>query len=224
MPTSIPVQGTQHRLARQGGAGLLALTAVIALLVLPVSPAAAHNSVVSTVPAEGSTITEKPEAIRVTTSDTLIASESGTVIQISGPDGAAQYYGDGCVQVAGASAETTAMLGAAGEYTVNWRVVSTDGHPTTGSFAFQWQPAEGVELADGAASPPTCGSPLASSSSPDTPDVRDADSSPGSAGMLTDVAWIGGALLAVLAAVAATMALVRRRSTSEPDDDEHPTR
>ena len=220
---SARVPGTQHRLARQAGAALLAFATAMALLVLPASPAAAHNSIVSTVPAEGSTITEQPEAIRVTTSDTLVDMQSSTVIEISGPNGATRYYGDGCARVDGASAETTAALGAPGEYTVNWRVVSTDGHPTTGSYAFQWNPAEGVERAGGATSPPACGGAPTDDSSQDALDAEDSVASSDLAAPLTNLVWIGGALLAVLAAVGATMAIVRRRPSSRQPEGERRT-
>ena len=177
----------------------------------PALPAFAHNSPVGSTPAEGEVVTTQPEVIALETSDELLDLGDGTAMQVQGPDGL--YYGDGCAEVVGVSAETRAQLGAPGEYTVTWRVVSTDGHPITGSWSFEWQPAAGAELATGADAAPTCGGPPASASDGDA-QAGDADEATDAAAesIPADVLWIGAAVLAVGAAALATWLVVRRRA------------
>jgi hypothetical protein len=98
-----------------------------------------------------------------------------------------------------------------------WQVVSTDGHPIAGEFAFDWAPAAGQALGAGSDSAP-CGGAAADAGEPtagDDPGQGDAstDESGGETSVpLADVLWIGGAVLAVLAAALATWLVLRRRS------------
>ena len=59
----------------------------------------------------------------------------GTEVAVTGPDGTTAT--DGAPEIAG-STVTQQLAGGlpAGTYTVEWRVASADGHPLTGSFAF----------------------------------------------------------------------------------------
>ncbi|MET0726455.1 MAG: copper resistance CopC family protein, partial [Leifsonia sp.] len=113
---------------------------IVVASALAAAPASAHNYPVGSTPAEGATVTVQPDVISLTTNDNLLDFGSSSAIQVSGPSDAPLYYGDGCATVTDATVETTAQLGAPGEYTVQWQVVSTDGHPVSGSFTFDWQP------------------------------------------------------------------------------------
>ena len=191
---------------------------VAAALGFSAAPASAHNYPVGYTPAENSVVTEQPGHFTVTTNDTLLnldGTGTGNAMRISGPTSAPLYYGDGCVTLFGAKLETTAQLGQPGEYTVTWQVVSTDGHPVSGSYTFTWQPAAGQVLAAGAAAAPTCGTTAPTDASGTVPDAS-ATAAPGaaqSAVASTDLLWIGGAAAAVIVAVAATLLLTRRRPT-----------
>lgn len=200
--------------AAAAGAALVAASAM--LVVLPALPASAHNYVVATTPAEGATVTEQPGAISLETNDELLELDGGSVIEVQGPDG--RYYGDGCTIVDGATAAMEAELGAPGDYTVTWRVVSTDGHPISGTWAFTWQPAEGVALAEGSDAPGDCGGTAVVSTpgadqTGDTGDATDStqsrDDAP--AGFPTDALWIVGGVLAAAVAALITWFAVRRR-------------
>ena len=185
---------------------------VAAALGFSAAPASAHNYPVGYAPAENSVVTEQPGHFTVTTNDTLLnldGTGSGNAMRISGPTDAPLYYGDGCVTLFGPKLETTAQLGQPGEYTVTWQVVSTDGHPVSGSYTFTWQPAAGQVLAQGLTAAPTCGA----MASTDTPAASAPSGAAQSAVAPTDLLWIGGAALAVLLAVAATLLLTRRRPT-----------
>ncbi len=183
---------------------------VAALVGWSAAPAFAHNYPVGSAPAEGAVVTEQPGTFTVTTNDQLLdlhGEGSGNAMAIRGPAGEATplYYGDGCVTLFGPSIETKAQLGQPGEYTVIWQVVSTDGHAVSKEYTFTWQPAAGQELAEGSTALPSCGGPTSSGT-----DAAASDAS-GSGTGLADLAWIGGALGAVILAVGGTLLFVGRR-------------
>ena len=169
------------------------------------APAQAHNYLVSSTPAEGSTLTELPAEFSVTTNGPLLSldgSVNGFAMEIKGADGL--YYGDGCVSVSGATLSEAAAIGPAGDYTMLWQLISTDGHTVSGEVNFSWAPAAGVEPSAGAASPANCGNeaegPVASGPKETRPNAD-----------LGDVLWIGGAIGAVLVAALVTFLVVTRR-------------
>ncbi|UOE42777.1 copper resistance CopC family protein [Agromyces larvae] len=182
-----------------------AVCAAALLAVAPAAPAAAHNSITSTSPADGETVTTQPGEVSLTTSDELLDLGSGNVIDVVGPDGL--HYATACATVTGSDASVPLALGKAGEYTVEWRVVSADGHPIAGEFAFEWAPAEGEVLAEGTAEP-ACAD-LATGETTDAP--AGSDASPPA--LPADALWIGAAALLVVAAGVATWLLARPRRT-----------
>lgn len=213
------------------GLGSFAGLAMAALLGL--SPAQAHNALVSSNPVADSVVTEQVGTFVVTTSDVLLDSGTDsptTFIQVQGPDGL--YYGDGCATVEGASVTMPADLGVAGAYTVFWGVVSTDGHPITGDFTFTWEPADGQELGDGFPDAPTCGStPTASETPPentaapvaptDTATTTPAADAENTSSAVGDIAWIGAALGVLAIAAVVVLLVVRSRTRADgPADTE----
>lgn len=199
------------------GAGV----AVLAASVLGVAgPASAHNYPVGSTPTEGATVTEQPGTISLTTNDNLLSFGNGSAIEVSGPASDPKFYGDGCSRIVDATIETDAQLGQAGTYTVTWQVVSTDGHPVSGEYQFEWAPADGVELAAGSASEPTC--PTATAEAPasatDGSDGSTTDAPAASASSLGDLLWIAGALVVVVLAVIVTLLILRRRNPDAPSD------
>lgn len=169
------------------------------------APAQAHNYLVSSNPAEGDTLTELPVEFSVTTNGPLLTIEgsiTGFALAIKGADGL--YYGDGCVTVSGASMSQTAAIGPAGDYTMLWQVISSDGHTVSGEIDFSWAPDAAFVPSRGAATPATCGNGTAApvASGPE-PTHSNAD--------LGDVLWIGGAIGGVLVAALVTFLLVTRK-------------
>ncbi|WP_241992891.1 copper resistance CopC family protein [Cryobacterium frigoriphilum] len=222
------------RRARSPLAALLAplgVTGLVAFALLSgwsAAPASAHNYLVSSSPEAGAVVMQQPGVISVTTNDALLdldGTGAGSAIQVSGPSDAPLYYGDGCVSVAGATAETSAELGAAGEYTVTWQVVSTDGHPISDTFTFDWQPASGQALAEGVATAPACGDAAGSNGGADAgaadtgaadtgaADTDSADTTATDAEItgLGDAGWIVAALGVVGLVVTVTVLVLRRR-------------
>ncbi|MGG7466316.1 copper resistance CopC family protein [Plantibacter sp. YIM 135347] len=184
---------------------------VVAAVAGVASPASAHNSIVSTTPAADSTVTEQPEQIVITTNDNLLDlgdAGNSNQIQVTGPGSEKLYYGTACTTVNGPALVMPLQLGQAGEYTVTWQLVSTDGHPLSGSYTFTWAPAVGQELAEGASSP-KCGQ--AGAAPAPEPSSTDAPSAQASGGIGGDVWWIVGAIGIVVVAGAALLVVTRRR-------------
>jgi len=194
-----------------GIAGIVATAAAVAFAV----PAVAHNFYVSSTPGINETLTTLPDQFVVTTNDNLLdlgRAGGGFFMEVTGPDGL--YYGDGCVTVNGPSVSTPAALGPAGDYTLTWQVVSTDGHTVSDTIPFRWQPAAGAEsAAKGSPTAPTCGADALNSPPPAS---VSADTTS------TDILWIGGAVVAIALAALATVLLIRPRRKAEesgPDDE-----
>lgn len=191
--------------------------ALVALLGVA-APAQAHNEIVSTTPAAGSVVTEQPETISVTTSDALL--EGGqNLIQVKGPDGL--YFGDGCTTIDGTSAAAAVQLGAAGEYTVAYKIVSADGHPVSDSYTFTWKPAEDQELAKGHRLPPVCGQDAPEESTAPEPTDASTTQEPVASTpapktekpptSFADFGWVAGVLGMAIIAGSIVVLLVKRR-------------
>ncbi|CAN5390251.1 hypothetical protein BH11ACT5_BH11ACT5_19840 [soil metagenome] len=100
-----------------------ALVVAAAVRGLP-AQAQAHNYLVSSTPAEGSTLTELPAEFSVTTNGPLLSLDGSVncfAMEIKDADGL--YYGDGCVTVSGSTLSEPAALGAAGDYTMLWQLI-----------------------------------------------------------------------------------------------------
>jgi methionine-rich copper-binding protein CopC len=176
--------------------------AAAAVLAGAASPASAHNYLVGSDPAAGSTVTEQPGTITVTTNDVLLNLDNGSGFAMLVQDAAGRYYGDGCVTVKGASIAMDAQLGSPGDYTVTWQVVSTDSHSASDSFTFHWAPAAGEQLASGSTAAPDCGGTAAAPSGT----VAGADG-----GDDSTVWWIVGGVGVVIVAIIATLVILRPR-------------
>ena len=202
---------------------LLATTLMVGGSVLGLAASAqAHNYVVASTPAAGEVVTTVPSEFSVTTNAPLLTlggSTDGFALQVV--DSAGQYYGDGCIQVTGATISSGATLGQPGDYTLIWQVVSEDGHPVSGEIAFSWQPADATQESAGSATPPDCGGTIAVPTEPSD----SSEPSPGETAVpisaperpnanLSDVLWVGGAIVAVLGAGLVTFLVIGRRNRS----------
>lgn len=197
--------------------GALALLGTGALTVGAIGqlPAAsAHNYLVSSTPEAGSVLTTLPSDFVITTNDVLLDFGGGNTgsagaLEVQGPDG--KFYGDGCVTVSGPSISTAAALGPSGDYTVLWRVVSTDGHPVSNQFSFTWQPDAGQPASSGSATAPVCPTAADDASAPSSSDGADTSvAATSNDEFLSVAAWGGGALAAVAVAVGVTLFVLRR--------------
>ncbi|AGB74255.1 MULTISPECIES: copper homeostasis periplasmic binding protein CopC [Rhizobium] len=115
---------------------LLAATAISIALA---GQAMAHAHLKSAVPAADGTVKSAPSELDLTFSESLNVKFSG--VKITGPDKATAKTGEAMLMNSG----TTLMVPVAdklapGKYTVEWHVLSTDGHKTNGSYSFTIAP------------------------------------------------------------------------------------
>lgn len=177
----------------------IATGVVAGVLVLAVAtPASAHNYVVESTPSDGEVLTALPEAWRVVTNDTMLHAGNDAVFGLWVRDADGLFYGDGCVSVSGSEMTAAPVIGAAGDYTLVYSLISADGHPLTGEIPFEWAPAAETDVATGAAEATRCGA------TPEEPGTESPTIPP-------DVWWIAGAVGAVGVAVIVTVLVARRR-------------
>ncbi|WP_241983572.1 MULTISPECIES: copper resistance CopC family protein [unclassified Cryobacterium] len=209
-----PIRNSRRHARMLKRSALAGAVLAVASLGATAAPAFAHNYLVGSTPAAGSIVTEQPGTVSITTNDNLLdlsGQGEGSVIQVTGPADAPRYYGDGCSTIAGPTLETAVQLGQPGEYTVTWQVVSTDGHPISDTFTFTWQPDAAQVLNEGSATAPECATAGSGQTGPANSEAAGADAAEsGSAVDVTDLLWIGGALVAILAAIGVTLLLLRR--------------
>ena len=159
------------------------LVSGLLLGVLGAGPAAAHNRIRSSDPADGSTLARPPDAVVLSFDQPAVA--LGTRILVTGPDGPVTQ---GPPQLVDATVRQELVTGSpAGRYTVEWRVTSVDGHPISGRLGFVSEAAGDGTPAPAPPRPPT--GPAATASP----------------------AWGWGVLALALLAGAAVLAALRRR-------------
>lgn len=111
---------------------LAVLLTVTALLVGFSTAAAAHDVLVGTAPADGSTTAVVPARVMLTFSEPVLA--VGTLVIVKGPSGSVQ---SGKAVLAGSTITQRLQPDSpAGKYTVLWRATSPDGHPVSGKLTF----------------------------------------------------------------------------------------
>jgi len=197
-------------------AGLLAVTGVA-------TPAAAHDSLTGSTPADGSTVDVPPAGVELTFSDPPLA--LGSEIRVTGPDGRVVNAGDLVLTDTTVSQPLATDL-PAGAYAVAWRVTSADGHPISGELTFT---AAGSE-----APTPTPSGTATQPADPTTPSATPTGeppaASPGTAEPTTEpttgptagadedgdspssATWVIGIVVALVAAAGVLLALRRRGS------------
>ncbi len=113
---------------------LAILTLAGAALLMTAGPAMAHNVLVSSDPANGSSVSAGPAQIRLVFDQPVQAGFN--TISVVGPDGSSRWEG-GSAAVDGATVTAAVRpLGPAGQYTIGYRILSADGHPVTGEVKF----------------------------------------------------------------------------------------
>jgi methionine-rich copper-binding protein CopC len=119
--------------ARLVAVGLL-LAAITFTATLTAGAAGAHAARVSADPAENATLSTGPTQVRATFNEPL--QTTFAAMTVVGPDG--NLWSSGQPQVRGAIVSVGVRpLGPAGNYTVNYRVTSADGHVVSGSWSFR---------------------------------------------------------------------------------------
>lgn len=158
--------------------------------------ASAHNILEKTSPAAGSTVARLPNTIVLTFDQPGQA--GGSVVVVTGPAG---NVASGPVELIDSDVRQAVAPGSPpGRYTVDWRVVSADGHPVSGAFSFT----------------ATSGT----SGTRPTPNPN-ADLEPAARRGSHVTAWVAGGAIALIAVgLIATVALAKRRRPAQSVDDD----
>ncbi|GAB3068679.1 copper resistance CopC family protein [Micromonospora schwarzwaldensis] len=182
---------------------VLGLAAGVSLL-LPAAPAAAHNSLTGSDPANGARVATAPKRIELRFLAT--PKEATTKVTVTGPDNVAAAGGP--PTFSGKRVSVPFEPAAAGLYIVAYQLASDDGHPIKGEIRFTLTtgtpaetPSTPTSTAPTTATPPTSAAP--SPASP-TPAAAAADDDGG-----TGWLWAAGAVV-VLAALGGGLLLRRR--------------
>jgi copper resistance protein C len=176
-------------------------------LLMPMSPAAAHNQLTGSSPRDGARVAEPPEHVELRFLARV--DEDTTKITITGPDNVDALGGQ--PRFSGNRVSLPFTPGAAGLYVVSYRLVAADGHPITGEMRFTLttgtpaDPTPEPTVAD-----PSTPAPTETAADPTTPTavtpVPRADQSSGNG-------WWWAALAALpLLAILAAARLIRRRA------------
>jgi methionine-rich copper-binding protein CopC len=179
------------------------LGGAIAAQVLAAVPASAHDELVSTDPAPGSTVATVPSVVVLTFAEPPLT--LGLGVDVTGPGGTVSA---GAPTLSGSVIRQSIRSGApAGTYTVRWRVTADDGHPVSGSFTFTASAAGAGAATSGSAVAAAAGNATSAADDHAMP--------------MTWWGIVGAAVVLVIAA--ATLAVTRRRSTAtghgSVDDD-----
>lgn len=112
----------------------LLLAAVAMVATLTAAAASAHAARVSTDPADNATVSTGPARVSAVFNEAL--QTTFAAMTVVGPDG--NLWTSGQPQVQGAVVSVGVRpLGPTGNYTVNYRVTSADGHVVSGSWLFR---------------------------------------------------------------------------------------
>ncbi|MFG1884523.1 copper resistance protein CopC [Micromonospora sp. NPDC049102] len=189
-------------------------------LLVPATPAAAHNSLTGSNPRDGARVETAPARIELR----FLAKPSPTTtkITITGPD---NVVAGGRPTFDGTRVRVPFEPGAAGLYIVGYQLPSSDGHPIKGEVRFTLttgtaaDPTASPSAVGTGSSGPPAGSPTTSPAGPLSPSAGTLSAVP-VAGEQSDSngnwwLWTLGAL-ALLAALTGALLLLRRRRSKTP--------
>ncbi|OZC81272.1 hypothetical protein CH274_10555 [Rhodococcus sp. 06-418-5] len=125
--------------------------AILTATALSIAPAAAHATLQSSNPAENSVLDAAPDEVTLTFNQSV--QSNFATVTVVGADGTQWGASDPLVDGSTVTVDLDG-LGAAGEYTIGYRVVSADGHPITGSIPFQLTQASSTSAATAATAVP----------------------------------------------------------------------
>lgn len=191
-------------------AAVTALALAIVAVLMTASPALAHDALIGTDPADGSTVAALPAQLTLTFSADIADDPGASEMQVTDASGASLAEGAPSVTD---NVLTQPLTGeASGVVTVLWKVVSSDGHPTSGQFTFTVEGAPAPTPTQSAAVPTESATPTpeaTETSAPAPPTESDSGDAP------TGAAWpwiVGGiAAIAVLGGVAYLLVSRARR-------------
>jgi copper resistance protein C len=180
------------------------------------TPALAHTALKSSNPAKGASLPAAPPEITLTFSEPVQV-EAGA-ITVAGPGGAQWTVGQPAVTGAVVTAPVT-PAGPAGQYTINYRVISADGDPVRGTVAFSLTAA--VAVPTSTTTPTTTSTSVTETTTatatppPSAPQPTPAAQQTEDSGGIPVWIWIAGAVVVVGAGILGAMRM--GKSTSADD-------
>nr|WP_132112846.1 copper resistance CopC family protein [Actinocrispum wychmicini] len=99
------------------------------------SPALAHNALVGSDPKDQASLDVGPQTVRLTFDQPVQDDAGANTVAVIGPSG--DHWETAAPKVdSNVVSATVGALGPSGQYSVNWRVLSADGHPVQGTVKF----------------------------------------------------------------------------------------
>ncbi|MDF2808371.1 MAG: hypothetical protein K0S43_3317 [Cellulosimicrobium sp.] len=204
----------------------LGLTAVVTTLTA--APASAHDRMLSSDPADGSQLATPPAAITLTFNTEPLPVEPQVVVS----DSAGTVVTQGAPTIEGSTATLAldpAVAIGGDTYTVAWRVVSSDGHPIEGTFAFTVAAQPEAPVSEEATTEDA--TPEETATEDTTTDAGEETSSEAATAVATDAEDGGSSVLPVLvglgalvvAAAVVVVLVVRRRGAATDEGAPHDT-
>jgi hypothetical protein len=188
-------------------AGLLAATLLGGAAALAPS-AAAHSELVSSDPADGASLDAPPTTVSFTFNEPLLPD----FVRFIATDPAGETGDLPVSAVEGPTATIDWPAGApGGEWTVQYRVVSQDGHPIEGGITFTYAAASPTASPSSPSPSPTSAAPTSAtptSAAPSPSTSPAADTSGGTSGVLIAALAVGAIVI-----IGVVVALVARRRT-----------
>ncbi|MEU8378043.1 copper resistance CopC family protein [Streptosporangium sp. NPDC048865] len=186
---------------------LTVLLLASAALLGAVTPAQAHNVLISSDPKDGAELATGPKKITLTFDQPV--RQGFAQISVIGPDGAQWQEGKTVVDRAKVSVGVK-PLGPAGVYSVGYRILSSDGHPVSSKITFTLTvPGQAAPAQAPAAEP------VASAAAPQDPGLgaQAAEAAQnGGAGMA--VLWIAGSIVVLGGATVVAMRRTREQGSA----------
>lgn len=183
-------------------------------------PASAHDAAESSTPSDGASLPAPPEQVSVAFNNKPL----GIGAAFSVKDASGAEWAEGPVDIVdNVASQKLKAGGPAGEYTVAWRVVSSDSHPIEGTFAFT--AASAGQGAAQAASPTAAGTVPAPATGEGTAPAM-GTAQPGTTGEPEQVGsgepfqWSIVIFALVAVGLLATLAILARRRLTAGTDDE----
>lgn len=168
-------------------AGAVVVAAAMTAALGGATAASAHDSLVSSSPADGDSVSTLSE-VTLDFSANLLGTDGGNLVIVVGPDG--RHYESECTALAGPTLTTAVALGEPGDYQVEWRAVSSDGHPVSGIIPFTYT---GESVSSGAKESPCAAAVGAGEAAPAT----DTPAPAGMSGLMIGLLAGGGAVVLV---------------------------
>ncbi len=203
-----------HRRRRRLLAAATALGLVLAATTA-VAPASAHDELVASTPTPDQALDPAPSEITLTFSDNIL--EVGTEISVTDAAGTEFVADEPVVDGPTVSVALESEM-PGGSYDANWRVVSSDGHPISGTIPFSVTTPAETSTPSPSANAEESEPPVATPGDDATTDVDDAtatsDDGRPSGGQ---IALIAGIVLAALVVIASVLLIIARRRGAAAD-------